>query len=458
VVADLVAGRGQVLLVIGEMGLGKTRLLDELRVRAGDDVTWLEGACLSYEGQPAGGALVEILRQWLGVTEGDAEVAVRTRLRAKLGAQMGPRAEELLPYLSTMLALKLDPESEQRLRDVPAEESAPAMWNAYAAWIEALTATQPVVLAVEDVHWAVPATASLLEALLEVTERASVLLATTLRPDTGTEGWRYRLKVLSDYPHRAVEISLPPLSDDAVRQLLSMLMPIGLDDELRDEIVRRAEGNPLYVEQLLQVMLQGSGEGRRRTWTLSLSADDLPPALEALLVARIDRLPGEVRRLAQIASVIGRTFQVRLLERVAGEDAVKDGLPVLLRSEVVREVRRYPELECTFRHGLLQEAALNTLTPTRRRELYGEIGRAYEALFPDAVEEHVDHLAFLFYRSDDHAQAVQYLERARRPGSGASPTGDQGGRPTRRPGFGASIRTKSRRAELGDVTAITPAL
>jgi predicted ATPase len=239
-----------------------------------------------------------------------------------------------------------------------------------------------------------------------------VLLATTLRPDTGTEGWRYRLKVLSDYPHRAIEISLPPLSDDAVRQLLSMLMPIGLDDDLRDEVVRRAEGNPLYVEQLLQVMLQQAGEGRRRTWTLSLSADDLPPALESLLVARIDRLPTEVKLLAQIASVIGRTFQVRLLERIAGEEAVKSGLPVLLRSEVVREVRRYPELECTFRHGLLQEAALNTLTPTRRRELYGELARAYESLFPDAIEEHLDHLAFLFYRSDDHAKGLDYLERA----------------------------------------------
>jgi predicted ATPase len=412
VVADLVAGRGQVLLVIGDMGLGKTRLLGELRVRAGDQVSWLEGACLSYEGQPAGGALVDILRQWLGVVEGDAEVAVRTRLRAKLGALTGPRVEELLPFLSTMLALKLDPESEERLRGVPADEAAAALWNAYVSWIEALAATQPVVVAVEDLHWAVPATTALLEALLEATERAPVLLATTLRPETGTEGWKYRMKVLSEYGHRTMEVSLPPLADDAVRQLLSLLMPVGLDDELREEIVQRAEGNPLYVEQLLQVMLQEAGVGRRRTWTLSLSAADLPPALEALLVARVDRLPDEAKHLAQIAAVIGRTFQVRLLERVAGEEAVGAGLPVLLRSEVVRELRRYPEFECTFRHGLLQEAALSTLTPTRLRELYGEVGRAYEALFPDSVQEQLDYLAFLFYRSDDQAKALEYLERA----------------------------------------------
>ena len=412
VVSDLVAGRGQVLLLIGDMGMGKTRLLSELRTRAGDDVTWLEGACTSYGGQPAGGALVDILRQWLGVVEGDAEVAVRTRLRAKLGALMGPRAEELLPFLSTMLALKLDPESEARLRAVPTEESAQAMWTAYVAWIEALAADRPVVLAIEDLQWAVPATRALLEAVLEATDRAAVLLATTLRPESGTEGWGFRMKVLSDYGHRATEISLPPLTDDAVRQLLSLLMPVGLDDDLRDEIVRRAEGNPLYVEQLLQVMLQDADMGRRRTWTLSLSAADLPPALEALLVARVDRLPPEAKQLAQVAAVIGRTFQVRLLERVAGEEAVRTGLPILIRSEVVRELRRYPEFECTFRHGLLQEAALSTLTPTRQRELYGEVARAYEGLFTDSVEEQLDHLAFLFYRSADLAKALEYLERA----------------------------------------------
>jgi predicted ATPase len=189
-------------------------------------------------------------------------------------------------------------------------------------------------------------------------------------------------------------------------------MPVGLDDALRHEIAIRAEGNPLYVEELLRALLESAGIDRRRTWTLSITAADLPPALESLLVARIDRLPEDARRLAQIAAVIGRTFSVRLLERVAEQADVRLNLGILLRSEVVRETRRYPDLECTFRHGLLQEAALSTLTPSRRRDMYGRIGAAYEELFGESIEDHLEPLAYYFYRSADQARALSYLERA----------------------------------------------
>jgi predicted ATPase len=311
-----------------------------------------------------------------------------------------------------MLALKLDPETDELLRHLPPDEAAQTMWRAYARWVEALAAERPLVLAVEDIHWAVHPTRELLETLLELTERAPLLLAATLRPDTGSDGWNYRMRVLSDYSHRSTEVTLRPLSDEAVEQLLGLLMPVGLADDARQEIVRRAEGNPLYVEQLLRALLEAAGMDRRRTWTLSLSAADLPPELESLLVARVDRLSPEARRVAQVAAVIGRTFPVRVLERVAGEDAVREHLPTLLRAEIVREVRRYPELECSFAHGLLQEAALSTLTPTRRRELYGEVGAVYEALFADSLEERAEQLAFLFYRSDDQTRALHYLEQA----------------------------------------------
>jgi predicted ATPase len=109
--------------------------------------------------------------------------------------------------------------------------------------------------------------------------------------------------------------------------------------------------------------------------------------------------------------VVGRTFSVRVLERVAEEGAGGD-LEVLLRAGIVREVRRYPEFECTFQHVLLQEAALSTLTPSRRRELYGRVGSALEELFAGSVDEHLEALAFLYYRSDDQRKALEYLDRA----------------------------------------------
>jgi predicted ATPase len=137
----------------------------------------------------------------------------------------------------------------------------------------------------------------------------------------------------------------------------------------------------------------------------------LPPALENLLVARIDRLPERPRRLAQIAAVVGREFPIAALGHVAGARA-RDDLSVLLRAEIVREVRRYPELTCAFRHGLLQEATLSTLTPSSRRELYGQVASAFEELYAGSLDDHLERLAHYHAQSENAVAAAEYSRRA----------------------------------------------
>jgi predicted ATPase len=189
-------------------------------------------------------------------------------------------------------------------------------------------------------------------------------------------------------------------------------MPV-VDETARREIIRRAEGNALYLEELLRALVEGSGMERSRTWTLTVRAADLlPPALENLLVARIDRLPERPRRVAQVAAVIGRTFPVRVLERVADSDDLSGDLAALFRAEIIRELRRYPELECSFRHGLLQEAALSTLTPGRQQELHARVAAAFEELFAASLDDYLELIAHHYARSQNFAKALEYLERA----------------------------------------------
>ena len=387
VARGLQAGRGQAVVLLGEPGIGKTRLVAELRTLAGKNVEWLEGHCLSYGGLPYF-AFVEILQRWLGVEIGDPEVVVRTRARARLVPLLGSRETDVLPGLARLLRIPLAPGGEA------AEISADNLRRAYVAWIEALAAERPVVLALEDLHWADAPTLDLADDLLDLTDRLPLLVVATLRRDPSAEGWRFRTRVLADFSHRAIELPLEPLSPDETGRLLATLLPGALDDEAREAIVARAEGNPLYIEELLRALLEVGGlEQRHRTWTTTLKpALLLPPALENLLVARIDRLPDGPRRLAQIAAAIGREFPVAALERVAGNGA-RDDLAELLRAEIVREERRYPELVCAFRHGLLQEAALSTLTPARRRELYGRVAEVFEELYATSLDNHADRLA-----------------------------------------------------------------
>jgi len=411
---ELQAGRGQILLLVGEAGIGKTRLLAELRAGVSGSVMWLEGRCLSYGGDQLSWPFVEMLRGWLGLQPGEPEVAVRMRLRAKLGGLFGPQADRVLPYLGRLLSVRLDPEFESRLAAATPEALAAETRRAYLDWIERLAERQPLVVALDDAHWADPSTRALAEDLLEVTDRAPLMVAAALRPDTASEGWALRLKALSEYQHRAEEVTLGPLSREASLQLADAILPAGvLDEVIKEGMVLRAEGNPLYLEELLRSMVEGGGLDRGRSWTLTISTGQLlPSSLESLFVARIDRLPPGARSLAQVAAVIGRNFPVRVLDEVGESDDLQGDLAVLLRAGMVRELRRYPELECTFKHGLLQEAALSTLPKARQRELYGRVAAAFERLYAGSLEDHLEVLAFDYYRSDDDAKALQYLERA----------------------------------------------
>ncbi|MDF2751874.1 MAG: embR2 [Gaiellaceae bacterium] len=403
VLSGLEAGRGQSLLIVGEPGIGKTRLLAELRSLLPAETTWLEGHCLSYGGLPSW-PFIDILQRWLGVGMGDPEVVVRTRARARLAPLFGDDPSRVLPGLARLLRVDVATGTTAGPEEIR---------RGYVAWVEALTRRQPVVLAIDDLHWAHASSRALAEDLLALTDRAPLLLVATLRREPSSEGWRFRTRMLAEYSHRAAELSLEPLDPAAAAELLGRLLPGAFDDQTREEIVARAEGNPLYLEELLRALVEGGGlEQRHRTWTTTLKPSlILPPALENLLVARIDALPPGPRRLAQTAALIGREFPVGALEEVAGSTARRD-LDVLLRAEIVREVRRYPELHCAFLHGLVQEAALTTLTPSKSRELYARVASAFEQLYASSLEDHLERLAHYYARAGDPARAVDYLEGA----------------------------------------------
>jgi predicted ATPase len=276
-------------------------------------------------------------------------------------------------------------------------------------------------LVLEDIHGLDAATRQLAEDLLGVTDVGSFMLALTMRPEPGTEGWQFWLHALAEYKHRVVEIPLEPLSMDAGGQLADALSPTGaLDSASKNEILTRAEGNPLYLEELLRALVETGGIERRTGWTLSVTALGrlLPPPLESLLVTRIRQLSRGPRRIAQVAAVIGREFPLPLLERVAGSLDLREDLAVLLRSEVIRELRRFPQIEYTFHHGLIQEAALSTVPPQRARELYGRVASAFEEMYAETVEDRLELLAFYSYRSDAPEKALRYLERAGKRAAG----------------------------------------
>jgi class 3 adenylate cyclase/tetratricopeptide (TPR) repeat protein len=393
----LKGGNGQLVLLSGEAGIGKTRLLEWLREQLGDSVTWLEGRCASYGGQPLYHAPAEALRGWVGVDD----VARRSATLERLGLE--PNA---LPYLATLLSPDADSNGAS-------DQFGAELAEAYETWIAGICREgPPVVLAIHDLHWADHGTLDVLERLAGLLDHTPLMLAATSRATPEARDRNFRDRMQLERPDGVVDVALGPLSDAEAGELLAQFTPGELSSDAQREVIGLAEGNPLYLEHLLRSLLESGGLAPRRTWALTVSAAQLPTALESLLIARIAALPRDARRVAQVGSILGRTFAPTVLAEVSGVMDIERNLVQLLRANVISETRTVPNREYSFTHGLLQEAALSTLTRARRRELYRRVAVAYEEAFSDALDEHLEQLAFYRARGGDLERALEYLERA----------------------------------------------
>jgi class 3 adenylate cyclase len=407
----LESGQGQVVLLVGEAGIGKSRLLAEVEHRVAGRITWLEAHCRSFGARSPFAPFVEILRTWLEA-DGSSELAVRTRLRARVGAD----GAGYLPELARLLGIRLDPEGAGGLDDLAPPEVAARLRAAYVQWLRRVAEERPLAVVIDDLSWADDSSAELTAQVMALTDRAPVGLILALRPDPGTRGWGLRTQALSEYSHRLTALDLEPLPQAATEALLESLLPgEGLDPGTRRTLAEVSEGNPLFLEELVARLQEtGALAADHQAWTLTVPRNVLPPALEGLLVARVDFLAPEVRAVAQAAAVLGREFSRPVLDQVVGDDQLAEtALDALVRGGVIAERGRFPQQAYRFRHGLVQEAVLGTLTDTRRAELHLAAARALETADVDEPDggSILEELAHHYARAHDLQKALVYLER-----------------------------------------------
>ncbi len=318
------AGRGRVAFVIGEPGIGKSRLLAELRrhVEEHGRAAWIEGRCVSYGRNLPYHLLIEVVRSVLDLPFVASERESREQLDEALGRLLEDPVEiaDTAAYLAHLLALPLRADEAERGNLEP--ETVQGRYVAAThRLLRALAGRGPIVLACEDLHWADPASVDVLRQLLPLAAALPVLVVGALRADNETPGFALLGEALN-------EIRLDPLSDAESRTLVANLLEIeSLPDAVRDGILARAEGNPFFVEEVVRMLIEHGAivaEGSRWVATEGITAVDIPDTLHGLLLARIDQLPEAAKRSLRIASVIGRQFPVRVLERIIGE--AEDGV------------------------------------------------------------------------------------------------------------------------------------
>ena len=398
------SGRGQAVFVVGDAGIGKSRLLLEFRRRLGDAATWVEGDCISFGQSIPFLPMVQMLKQNFGIEARDAEAQIIARVQRGL-AFMGEEAANIAPYLRYLLSV--DPGDPGVARLDPLLRRARIV-----AAIQGLAATgrrrRPAVLVVEDAHWIDSASEDFLTSLTESLPGMAVLLIVTYRPiyaqpfGDRTYYWR---------------IGLHPVDEEAaVRIVRATLGVADLPRELAATIAAKAEGNPFFLEEIGRTLVE-TGAVRTEDGHLVLakaaSTLTVPDTVQDVIAARLDRLAEPEKRTVQTASVIGREFARSLLRRVSElHDRLEQSLGELKRIELIYEKAGFGDVEYVFRHALTQDVAYASLLQSERRRLHALIGAAIEELYAGRLEERAEELAYHFSRGEVRDKVVQYARAA----------------------------------------------
>lgn len=413
-------GRGQIVCLIGEAGLGKSRLLAELNkywVEREDPRRWEVMLGVPYDASRPFGLFQNYARGLFGIQLEDTVEAIHRKVEQTLRSMGG--SDEDVALCSVAIQRVVAASVQHEAKEFPAEVVKRDIYEImYPAWRQSCMAA-PVVTIVDDLQWADQASVDLLVHLLGLVEEVPLLILCAFRPERQSPAWQVKLKAETDFPHRYTEMTLRPLGADDTDALVSALLRIpDLPAELRQLISHKAEGNPYFAEEVVRTLIeQGviyrTEEGLR--WNAAANFTDIaiPDSLQALLMARIDRLDEETRSTLQMASVIGRSFYYRILQAISDSALALDKhMRALERVELLREAGRMPELEYIFKHELARDAAYATILNRRRRAFHLRVAEAIETLFSDRLEEHAHRLAQHFEQAGDDARAAKYYEMA----------------------------------------------
>jgi class 3 adenylate cyclase/tetratricopeptide (TPR) repeat protein len=401
--AQAKGGQGQVVFLVGEPGIGKSRLLLEFRRQLGPTAQWSEGHAISFGQAMAFYPLIAWLKHYFDLEEGDAEDTLVEKVTQGV-LNLGEELRPYLPYLFYLLTLDPGPV----VSSMDPQQRRGEIFDALRHVILGAAAVYPQVVVFEDLQWMDQATQDFLGFFMDSVPTARVLCLLTYRmgyaPPFGERTYHTRLALTT--------LSSP----DSLQMAQSLLLTDSLPAALQTLITQRAEGNPFFVEEIIKTLQDTGALGQseepavltRPAWEVVI-----PETIQAIIMARIDRLAEAPRRTLQLASVIGREFTRRLLDRLAElHTHTERYLQELKALELIYERSLFPELAYMFKHALIQDVTYNSLLVRRRQELHQLIGRAMEELYADRLPEQYEMLAYHFAKAEVWDKALDYLLKA----------------------------------------------
>ena len=400
-------GRGQVILLQGEGGIGKSRLVDALRAQiTSQPHTWVAIRCSPYHTNAMLYPVIEHMKRVFGWSGEDDVEQKLSKLEAALGTQSLP-LDEAVPLFASLMSLPVPAERYPPI-DVSATQMREQILDALANWLLEEAERQPVLQVWEDLHWADPTTLDLAKLYIQQSPTVSMLNIFTYRPDF-MPPWTMRSHM--------TPITLNRLEQpEAEALVLNHAGGKRLPTEVVRHIIEKADGVPLYVEELTKSILESDAlQEKEDHYEISGSLADIviPASLHDSLMARLDRLPA-LREVAQMGAVLGREFAYEMLRGVAGlnEKELRNGLRQLVADELLYQRGRFPKARYMFKHALIQDAAYQSLLKRTRQKCHERVARQLEEQFQDTLEAHPELAAHHHAEAGNFEQAARYWSKA----------------------------------------------
>lgn len=396
------SGSGQVVGIVGEAGIGKSRLAKEFRERmAGTPLVWLEGSCLYYGGHTPYLPLLDVLREYFHLALGEQEPTAGPKIFEAI-RQLNHRLMHSLPPIRDILSLEVEDSEYVNLAPSQKRER---IFEALKNLLLRQAEDVPMVLVFEDLQWIDATSEDFLGHLMSSLANSRILLLLLYRPD-------YSHKWSSKSVYRQIRLEELPIESSSL-MIRSILANGEVDADVQKLVLDRAGGNPLFLEEFLSTLREEGSiieENDRYVFRTEPREISIPYSVQGIIQCRIDRLDAKVRQTLQSASVIGLDFTYAVLQATCGQEKdLKANLLALQDLDLIYEKRVFPEPEYAFKHNLTRELAYRSLIAGRRREAHQRTGEAIEAAYSDGLEAFYEVLAHHYSRSENISKAYQYL-------------------------------------------------
>jgi len=417
-VMKVINGEGSVINLIGEAGIGKSRLIAELKSwDMMKKVVLLEGRAISMGRNLSFHLIDNLLKEWANITEDDSGTTALSKLESAIRRVDPEEMHELLPYVATLMGMKLSGRHAERIQGIEGEALEKLILKNVRDLLIKASKLKPLVIVAEDLHWADTSSIELMESLFALAEKQSILFINVFRPDYQATSDRIIKTIKGRHSVYYVEFLLQPLDEQMSETLINNMLSIkGLQHTVIDQIIERAGGNPFFIEEVVRSFIdEGAVVTKDGSFEVTEKIDSMviPKTINDVLMARIDRLEEETRNLVKNASVIGRNFFYRILSEVSESiDDLDNKLSYLISIQLIRERSRIEELEYLFKHALAQEVAYESILVQKRKIIHLKVAESLKKVFKERLHEFFGMLAYHYSMGEDDENAERYLIKA----------------------------------------------